>query len=286
MTDIRVSPALPAWRRRRFRKKVLRTTLALIATAIFAFPIYWIFATSVKSPDEIFSFPPTWIPETFRIENYIILFTGGDADALWNSLIIASTSTLFAMALGSMAAYSLARFRTGGALLPLGIISLRMVPPIVIVFPLFLLYVSIGWVDRYVGLIILYTAINLPYVIWTMRGYIEDVPLELEESAMIDGCTRFEILRKIVLPMVRNGLMATAVFAFIMAMNEFVFALVLTRSQIVTFPVQITHYFSEQATYWAKISAMSVIGSLPVFLAVVLMERYLVRGISMGSVKG
>jgi multiple sugar transport system permease protein len=103
---------------------------------------------------------------------------------------------------------------------------------------------------------------------------------------MMDGLSRLAVLYKVVLPMVRNGLMATAVFAFIFAMNEFVFAVVLTRSQVVTFPVQITHYFSEQATYWAKISALSVLGSLPVFIAVIVMQRYIVRGIGMGAVKG
>jgi multiple sugar transport system permease protein len=279
-------PRRPWWRRRQGRRKALRFVAALAVVVVFGFPVYWIFSTSLKSPDEIFSYPPAWLPAGLRLENYTILFTGGDADALWHSLYIATTSTILSMLLGTIAAYSLARFRTGGATLPLAIISLRMIPPIVIVFPLFLLYVALGWVDRYIGLILLYTAMNLPYVIWTMRGYIEDVPIELEESAMIDGYSRLQILRRVVLPMARNGLMATAVFAFIMAMNEFVFALVLTRSRIVTFPVQITHYLSEQATYWAEIAAMSVLGSLPVFFAVVVMQRYLVRGISMGAVKG
>jgi multiple sugar transport system permease protein len=278
--------ARPNLMRRKVRQKTIRTVIAAAITIVFGFPVYWMFITSMKSPDEVFSYPPTWFPASLRLENYTILFTGGDAKALWNSLVIASTSTLLAMLLGTLAAYSLARFRTGGSSLPLAIIGLRMIPPIVIVFPVFLLYVRIGWVDRYVGLIALYTAMNLPYVIWTMRGYIEDIPIELEESAMIDGYSRWGILGKVVFPMARNGLMATTVFAFIMAMNEFVFALVLTRSNVITFPVQVTHYFSEQATYWAKISAMSVLGSLPIFFAVIIMQRYLVRGISMGAVKG
>jgi multiple sugar transport system permease protein len=276
----------PWYRRRTGRRNALRLVVALLVTAVFVFPIYWIFSTSMKSADEVFAFPPTWVPGALRLENYVMLFTGGEAKALWNSLFLATASTALSMSLGTVAAYALARFRTGGRPLALGIISLRMVPPIVIVFPLFLLFVTIGWVDQFIGLIVVYTAINLPYVIWTMRGYIEDVPIELEESAMIDGLSRLAVLYKVVLPMVRNGLMATAVFAFILAMNEFVFAVVLTRSQVVTFPVQITHYFSEQATYWAKISALSVLGSLPVFIAVVVMQRYIVRGIGMGAVKG
>jgi multiple sugar transport system permease protein len=155
-----------------------------------------------------------------------------------------------------------------------------------IAFPLFLLYVWLGWVDSYVGLILLYTAFSLPYVIWMMRGYIEDIPLELEESALVDGCIRGEVLWKVVLPMARTGLFATAVFTFIFAWNDFLFALVLTRTEVTTYTVQVTHYFGGQSNLWAKIAAMSVLGTIPVFFTVAVMQRYLVRGISMGAVKG
>lgn len=276
----------PWWRSRRRREQTVSFVLALLATVVFVFPVYWIFSTSFKSPDEIFAYPPAWYPEELRLKNYLVLFEGGDAWAIWNSLVVASTSTAVAMLLGVMAAYSLARFRTGGDLLAVSIISLRMIPPIVIVFPLFLLYVRLALVDTYAGLTIVYVAMNLPYVIWIMRGYVEDIPRELEDSALIDGCSRWGVLSRVVFPMARNGIIATAVFAFIMAANEFVYALVLSRSQVVTFPLQISLYFSEQATYWAKISAMSVLGSLPVFVTVIVLQRYLVRGISMGAVKG
>jgi multiple sugar transport system permease protein len=119
-----------------------------------------------------------------------------------------------------------------------------------------------------------------------MRGYIEDVPLELEESALVDGCTRWGALIKVVFPMVRNGLFATAVFTFVFAWNDFIFALVMTRSEVTTYPVQVTHYFGAQSNFWAKIAAMSVLGAAPVFLAVAFLQRYLVRGISLGAVKG
>ena len=119
-----------------------------------------------------------------------------------------------------------------------------------------------------------------------MRGYIEDLPLELEESALVDGCTRWEVLWKVVFPMVRSGLFATAVFTFVFAWNDFLFALVLTRTEVVTYTVQVTHYFGGQSNFWAKIAAMSVLGTIPVFFAVATLQRYLVRGISMGAVKG
>ncbi|HEV8388919.1 MAG TPA: carbohydrate ABC transporter permease [Dongiaceae bacterium] len=263
-----------------------RYAIAIILTIFFVFPVYWLFIISFKTPDEIFAFPPAWYPKSIQFANYGVLFKDGDAETVWNSLVLAGVSTVIAMVLGTMCAYSLVRFKTGGETLAVWIISQRMMPPIAIAFPIFLLYVFFGWVDSYHGLIILYTAFSLPYVIWMMRGYIEDLPLELEESALVDGCTRWEVLWKVVFPMVRSGLFATAVFTFVFAWNDFLFALVLTRTEVITYTVQVTHYFGGQSNFWAKIAAMSVLGTIPVFFAVATLQRYLVRGISMGAVKG
>jgi multiple sugar transport system permease protein len=264
----------------------LRYAVAAAVTVVFLFPIYWLVTIAFKTPDEIFASPPVWWPGSLQLSNFAVLFRDGDAWTVWNSLVIATVSTAVATVLGTMCAYSIARFRTGGDNFALWILSNRMVPPIVIVFPVFLLYVQLGWVDSFTGLIVLYTAFNLPYVIWMMRGYIQDVPLELEESALVDGCTRWGVFRKVVLPMARTGIFATAVFTFVFAWNEFLFALVLTRSNVTTFPVQVTHYFGGQSNFWAKIAAMSVLGTVPIFVAVAALQRYLVRGISLGAVKG
>jgi multiple sugar transport system permease protein len=264
----------------------LRYAAALALTLFFVFPVYWLFIISFKTPAEIFHFPPVWYPETIQFANYRVLFKDGDATTVWNSLVLAGVSTVIAMLLGTMAAYSLVRFKTGGENLAVWIISQRMMPPIAIVFPIFLLYVYFGWVDSYHGLIILYTAFSLPYVTWMMRGYIEDIPLELEESALVDGCTRWQVLWRVVFPMARTGLFATSVFTFVFAWNDFLFALVLTRTEVITYTVQVTHYFGGQSNFWAKIAAMSVLGTVPVFFTVATLQRYLVRGISMGAVKG
>ena len=277
--------ALPFHRRKDVRL-ACRYLIAVLLVIVFVFPVYWLFIISFKTPDEIFARPPVWYPQAIQFANYAVLFKDGDAATVGNSLILASASTFIAMILGTIAAYSLVRFKTGGENLSVWIISQRMMPPVAIVFPIFLLYVWLGWVDTYVGLIILYTAFSLPYVIWMMRGYIEDIPLELEESALVDGCTRWEVLWKVVLPMARSGLFATAVFTFVFAWNDFLFALVLTRTEVTTYTVQVTHYFGGQSNFWAKIAAMSVLGTIPVFIAVATMQRYLVRGISMGAVKG
>ena len=276
----------PAHSRSRRTTLAWRYVIATAVTLVFLFPVYWLFMISFKTPGEIFHVPPLWLPGQIQFSNYWVLFRDGDVVAIWNSLLVASASSIIAMILGTFCAYSLARFNTGGENLAMWIISQRMMPPIAVIFPVFLIYVYFGMVDTYSGLILLYTAFNLPYVIWMMRGYIADIPLELEESALVDGCTRWQTLWKVVFPMARSGLMATAVFTFVFAWNDFLFALILTRTNVITFPVQLTHYMGGQSNFWSKIAAMSVLGTLPIFIAVTLMQRYLVRGISLGAVKG
>lgn len=267
-------------------RMALRVALALFATTVFVFPVYWLAAISVKTPDEIYAYPPVWVPGDIHFSSYVTLFRDGDAWAVFNSLVTAGVSTVFAMLFGTLAAYSIVRFRTGGDHLSIWIISQRMIPPICVAFPIFLLYVSWQIVDTYIGLIMLYTAFNLPYVTWMMRGYIQEIPLELEQSALVDGLTRWQTLRKVVMPMARAGLFATAVFTFIFAWNDFLFALILTKSEVVTYTVKVTGYFGSQSTFWSKIGAMSMLGVLPMILVVGTMQRFIVRGISMGAVKG
>jgi len=253
---------------------------------VMLFPIYWMFMVSLKLPEEIFASPPVWFPSQPQFGNFAALFNDGDVWSLWNSLVIAGVSTVVAMVLGTLCAYAIVRFNTGGENLAIWILSQRMLPPIAIVFPIFLAYANLGLADSYFGLILLYTAFALPYVIWMMRGYLQDVPRDLEESAEVDGLSALGVLWKVAVPMARNGLIATAIFAFIFSWNEFLFALILTRTEVITFTVQISQYFGSQSTFWAKIGAMSVLGTLPVFIAVTMLQRYLVRGISMGAVKG
>ena len=275
------------WRaRRRSLKLVARYAAAIAIVVVFMFPVYWVFIMAFKTPEETFARPPVWIPADFQFDTFRSLFKDGGVGAIWTSLITAGVSTAFAMFFGTICAYSLARFRTGGANLAIGILSQRMIPPIVIVFPVFLAYVFLRWIDTFHGLIILYTAFNLPYVIWMMRGYIEDIPIELEHSALVDGWSRWQVLLRVVFPLARAGLFATAVFTFIFAWNDYIFALILTRTEIVTFPVQLTVWFDPQSVFWAKIGAMSIMGTLPIFFAVLVFQRYMVRGISLGAVKG
>ena len=260
--------------------------VSILVLILFLFPVYWMFAVSLKTAGEIFKSPPAWYPATPQFGNFIVLFTEGDAWSVFNSVIVAGSSTVLAMVVGTLCAYGIVRFRTGGEHLATWILSQRLLPPIAIVFPLFLAYAWLGLSDTYGGLILLYTVFALPFVVWMMRGYLLDVPVELEEAALVDGCSRLGVLWRVVIPVARSGLVATAIFAFIYSWNEFLFALVMTRTNVMTYTVQISNYFGPQSTFWAKISAMSVLGTLPVFIAVACLQRYVVRGISLGAVKG
>ena len=273
-------------KRRSTLGKFVWYVVSILIVAVVLFPIYWMFMISLKAPEEIFKSPPAWFPNQPQFDNYAALFLDGDVWSLWNSLVIAGLSTVIAMILGTLCAYAIVRFRTGGDNLAVWILSQRMIPPIAVVFPIFLAYAAFGLADSYPGLILLYTAFALPYVIWMMRGYLADVPVELEEAALVDGYSHLAVLWKVTVPMARNGLIATAIFAFLFSWNEFLFALILTRTEVITYTVQISQYFGSQSTFWAKIAAMSVLGTLPVFIAVSMLQRYLVRGISLGAVKG
>ena len=266
--------------------QVARYLGVLLCVAIVAFPIYWLFLMAFKSAEEVYAVPPVYFPAEFNFGSFKALFGASeDAKTLANSMIIATFTTIIAMILGTMCAYSMVRFKTGGNHFAIWIMSQRMLPPIAIVFPLFLAFAFMELLDTFPSIILVYVAFNLPFVIWMMRGYIEDIPISLEESARVDGCNRWQVLFKVVLPMSRAGIFATAVFTFVFTWNEFVFALVLTNKDIVTYPVQVTGYFAAQQTYWNSVGAMSILGTIPVFFAVVFFQRYLVRGISMGAIK-
>jgi multiple sugar transport system permease protein len=265
---------------------VIWYAVSLFILIVMLFPIYWMFMVSLKLPEEIFKSPPVWWPSQPQLGSFFQLFVDGDVRSLWNSLVISGVSTLIAMVLGILCAYAMVRFKTGGDNLAVWILSQRMLPPIAVVFPIFLAYANFGLADSFAGLILLYTAFALPYAVWMMRGYLEDVPVELEEAALVDGHSHLGVLWKVTVPMARNGIIATAIFAFVFSWNEFLFALVLTRIEVITFTVQISQYFGPQSTFWAKIAAMSVLGTLPVFIAVTMLQKYVVRGISLGAVKG
>ena len=180
----------------------------------------------------------------------------------------------------------MARFKTGGRNLAFWVLSQRMLPPIAIVFPLFLMMRIIRWIDTYQVMILFYTTFNLPFVIWMLRSYFIEVPVDVEESALVDGCTRIGALFRVVLPMTLPGLIATAVFAYIFAWTEFLFAVIFSRSRVFTVPVAVSTYFGSEGQLWGEAGVMAVLSMVPIFVIGLSVQKHFARGLTLGSVKG
>ena len=273
-------------RNRRLFWSGLRYLILLVALLFFAFPLFWIGSTSFKSAEEYQSSPPVYLPADPNFDHYERAWTGQKgSNALRDSLIVAGGATFLTLILGATASYSIARFKTGGQNFSFWILSQRMIPPVAIVLPVFLLYREVKLIDSYMGLILLYTVFNLPLGVWMMRSYIIEVPEEIEDSAMIDGASRFQVMRHITLPLAAAGLSATTAFVFIFSWTEFLFARVLTRNNVLTLPVLVAQFFTTQSNEWGVASAVSVIATIPVVVLGLLIRRHFVRGLTMGAVK-
>ena len=268
--------------------KYLAIVVALLATLA---PIYWMTTISFKHEVDQFAVPPKWFSFSPTLEHYADAFVSRSfGQYLLNSFFVAAMSTLCALVIGTFAAYALARFRLPRNLdrkLALWILSTRMFPAIVTAVPLFLIMRDLRLVNTRLSLIIVYTAFNLPFVVWMMRGFFVEVPRDLEEAALVDGDSRLGAFRRVVLPLVTPGLAATAVFCLIVSWNEFLFALVLTQTDdAMTLPVGIAGRVTQYGIKWGAMSAAAVVAMVPILAFALSVQRYLVRGLSLGAVKG
>jgi len=265
----------------------------LIGLAVFAalLPVYWMMTISLKSEVDQFAVPPKWLFFSPTLAHYKDAFVERSfGQYLLTSAIVAVVSTLCALVLGTLAAYALARFRLPHKLntrLALWILSTRMFPPIVTAVPLFLLMSDVRLLDTTAALVIVYTAFNLPFVVWMMRGFFIEIPRDLEEAARVDGDSRLGALRRVILPLATPGLAATAVFCLIISWNEFLFALTLTQTDAaMTLPVGIAGRVTQYEIEWGVMSAAGVVAMIPILVFALAVQRYLVRGLSLGAVKG
>jgi multiple sugar transport system permease protein len=266
---------------------------ALLAVALLAAlaPVYWMLTISLKTEVEQFAVPPRWFSFAPVLTHYRDAFVARSfGQYLLTSAFVAVVSTVCAMLPGTLAAYALARFRLPRKLdtrLALWILSTRMFPPIVTAVPLFLLMRDVRLLNTRAALVIVYTAFNLPFVVWMMRGFFQEIPRDLEEAALVDGDSRLGALRRVILPLVAPGLAATAVFCLIISWNEFLFALVLTQTDAaMTLPVGIAGRVTQYEIKWGVMSAAGVVAMLPILVFALAVQRYLVRGLSLGAVKG
>ncbi|MBN2980869.1 MULTISPECIES: carbohydrate ABC transporter permease [Cohnella] len=273
-------------RARRNALKSIRTLALALFFVFFMLPIVWVLLASIKRPVDQMAIPPVWIPKSPTFESYLTLFKHPDfVPSLTNSLLIAGVATLVTVGAGVFAAYSIERFRTGGALLPNLLLMTRMIPPVVIIVPIFLFAYRVKLLDTHFLLIITYCALNMALVIWLLRGFFAALPADTEEAAMIDGCTRFRAIRTVVLPVLMPGIAATALICFIFCWNEFLFAVTLTGENTRTMPVLTSTLVSQKGLDRGLMSAAGIVSSLPVVLLTVFFQRYLVSGLTQGSVK-
>ena len=261
----------------------------IAALLFFLMPFAWILTTSLKGNEDYFSFPPVWIPPEPSLVHYQSLFTRGNGWLYFkNSLAISTMSMFVALCFSVPTAYSIARFRFGGSLFSNFLLLLRTMPAIALVLPIYVLYRNLGLNNHYFGLILLYTVLYIPFAVWLLIGFIRDVPVEIEEAALIDGCSHFQALRRVILPIIVPGLAVVALFAFISTWNEFLFAVILTGAETKTMMVLVASYTSGSPTdtFFGEASASVVMGILPAFLVAFALQRYLVKGLALGAVKG
>jgi multiple sugar transport system permease protein len=271
--------------------RILKAGLLVLALLVALAPVYWMITISLKTELDQFAVPPKWFWFTPTLQHYYDAFvTRSFGQYLITSAMVALVSTLCALVIGTLAAYALTRFRLPYNLdrkLSLWILSTRMFPAIVTAVPLFLMMRDLRLLNTKASLIIVYTAFNLPFVVWMMRGFFAEVPRDLEEAALVDGDSRLGALVRVVLPLVSPGLAATAVFCLIVSWNEFLFALVLTQTDAsMTLPVGIAGRVTQFEIKWGVMSAAAVVAMMPIMIFALAMQRYLVRGLSLGAVKG
>lgn len=272
---------------------------------ITLFPIVWVFTSSVKTPEQIFELPPKWIfaptPHNFEVVLGLTIPTeletvtsdvAGQVDSkfpryLLNSVVVALGSTVLSLAIGVPAAYSLARHKVRGrdAMLT-GLILSRLVPPVTMVIPIYILLRQFQLLDTYQGLILVYLAFNLPFTIWILRGFFLDIPSELEEASLVDGSSRYGAFVRIALPLVAPGLATTAIFSIIFSWNEFLFASILTTENARTITPSISTFITDKAILWGRLYAAAAIVLLPVLVFAMLVQNHLGRGVTSGAIKG
>lgn len=284
-------------------KRITRAVIAWAIVALFVFPLYFWITTAFKEAKEIFNVPPdvwTFTPTMRNFEEVFgislgflnqqeVLPGGGNfymAPRLWDSIIIALFSTLFAIIVSTLAAYALSRMDFRGRHAFVGwVLSTRMMPPVAVAIPMFFIYKDIGLMDTHLGIIIIHALMNLPLAVLLLKSFFDDIPREIDESAIVDGASRWKIFRRIILPMAKGGIAATAVLCFIFSWTEFIFVLTLTQTGLKTVPVVSSSFVTSTGTAWGNMAALGVAAMAPAFLFILLVQKQLVRGLTLGSLK-
>jgi len=290
------------------KTRILRIAVAWVVTLIMVLPIYYWITVSVKRDKDVFTLPPKLFlfEPTADYFKAVLLdissdqqsiekrgslgFSGGGISymvpRLVDSIIIAVGSTVLVLSIATLAAFALSRlrFRAQHHFVYI-VLSTRMLPPVAVAIPLFLTYKSIGLYDTHIGVILAHTMMNIPLAVLLLKSFFDDVPLEIDEAALIDGATYWQIFRRIILPTMRTGIAATAVLCFIFSWTEFLFVLMLTATKVKTVPVATSTFVTSTGTQWGSLAALGVAALIPAFIFILLVQKNLVRGLTMGSLK-
>ena len=283
--------------------RILRILAAWLVVGIFAFPIYYWFTIAFRIEKEIFELPPLIFDWTFSGKSFEEVFGislgyesgqrtlagGGNfymMPRLWDSIVVAVCSTFLSISIATFASYALSRMRFAGQHhFVFWILSTRMMPPVAIAIPMFFIYKQFGLLDTYTGIILIHALMNLPLAVLLLKSFFDDIPLEIDEAALIDGASRWLIFRKIVAPMAIGGIAATAVLCFIFSWTEFLFVLTLTQTGLKTVPVVASTFVTSTGTAWGNMAALGVGAMVPAFIFILMVQKNLVRGLTLGSLK-
>jgi multiple sugar transport system permease protein len=266
--------------------KAIAYLAVIVIVIVWIFPIFWMIMTSFKTRIETFSIPPIWFfKPTFS--NYRDLFFASNIRSyFYNSIIVSLSSTAIAIFTGGLAAYSLSRLKVWRREnIAFWMLSVRMMPPVAAIIPLFLLLNSLNLLDSQISLILVYTSFNIGFATWVLRGFFNDIPVEVEESAMLDGLSRFGTFFRIVLPLSATAVFSTGILCLVFAWNEFLYALILTGRASKTMPVVTAGFITDSGINWGMLTAAGTIIALPIIIIAIFVQRYIVRGLTFGAVK-
>lgn len=262
------------------------TSIAVVYAIVTLFPIFWMATMMVKPNAAMFARPTVWL-FTPTLDHFDSVIAKGFAWSLLTSFVLCSISTALVVLIGTPAAYAFARFEMKAKDdLFLFILATRMAPPVCMVIPFYFIFAKIGLLDTFTGLTLAYMTFNLSFYVWVLRSFCRDLPVELEEAATLEGWSRPQVFLRLVLPLLRNGVVATAVLCFIFAWNEFLFAFMLGGKAVQTLPVSIPKLITGQGVRWGEMAVVGVVALAPVLTVVFLLQRHIIRGLTLGAVKG
>ncbi|MCC7446734.1 MAG: carbohydrate ABC transporter permease [Anaerolineae bacterium] len=269
-------------------QRIILYGLLVLVLLLFIGPIFWFILLAFREPGDTYTIPPKLLfSPTFESFKVTFVSPGNNAPQLINSLIVSTGATLLSLPFSLAAAYSLSRFRMRGKrFIMMWYVSQLMAPPIVFVIPYFILMTQIGWAGTYQAMIVLLQTITIPFSVWLLKSFIDDMPVELEEAALVDGANRLTAFLRVTLPLALPGIIVTSMFAFVFSWNNVLFPLVLSKQRTATLPVGTISFFASTGVYWNQIAATAVIAMLPPMLIFLILGRYVVRGLTFGAVKG